>query len=84
MGKCFDVDIGAADDLPVHEPSRRLGAALDVGEVRHSGRGGEGTEEGEGGAAEGGERPGRELCQAEDPHPDCKGQQDTFFQSGIS
>ena len=72
VGKCCDVDAGAADDLPVHESPRRLGAALDVREIRQAGGGGEGTEKGEGSAAEGGERPGRELCQAEDPHPDCK------------
>ena len=72
VGKCRDVDAGAADDLPVHESSRRLGAALNISKICEAGGGGEGTEEGEGGAAEGGERPGREFCQAEDPHPDCK------------
>ena len=69
MGECLDVDVVATDDSRF---PRRTRAALDVGEVRHAGRGGEGKEEGEESAAEGGERPGRERCQAEDPHPDCK------------
>ena len=75
-----DVDVGTADNLLVEKAPRRPRAAFDVvGQVRHAaGGGGEGKEKGEDGAAEGGERPGRERCQAEDEHPDCKSQHESL------